>query len=303
MSDLLEEDEPSQNPRSRGLGKGLSALLGDDEEHVQAGPSAAPRQIPIERLRPNRYQPRSHFDEEAIEDLVNSVRENGILQPILVRPLDGSPDHFEIVAGERRWRAAQKAQLYEVPIVVRGLSDREALEIALVENIQREDLSPIEEAKGYQRLIDDFEHTQAVIASTVGKSRSHVANMLRLLGLPDAVQRMLAEGALSMGHARALITADDPEALAKRIVADGMSVRQAEALVRGGGAPQGAREKDGGKSRRAKDADTLALEEALCGRLGLRASIDHDGDKGAGRLTLRYQTLEQLDDLIARLSR
>ncbi len=302
MSDVLDEDDPSPTPRSRGLGRGLSALLGDDGGQTQAG-GFAPRQVPIERLRPNRYQPRSHFDEEAIADLVSSVRENGILQPILVRPFEGDAGHFEIVAGERRWRAAQKAQLYEVPIVVRDLSDREALEIALVENIQREDLSPIEEAKGYQRLIDDFGHTQAVIATTVGKSRSHVANMLRLLGLPQTVQRMLAEGSLTMGHARALITADEPEILAKKIVADGMSVRQAEALVRGGSGAAKATQDKGAKPRGVKDADTLALEEALAGRLGLRVSIDHDGDKGAGRMTIRYQTLEQLDDLIARLSR
>lgn len=303
MSGMLDENEPLQNPRSRGLGKGLSALLGEDKDQAQPASGSAPRQVPIERLRPNRYQPRSHFDEAAIEDLVNSVRENGILQPILVRPVAGDADQFEIVAGERRWRAAQKAQLYEVPIVVRDLSDREALEIALVENVQREDLSPIEEAKGYQRLIDDFEHTQAAIAATVGKSRSHVANMLRLLGLPQAVQRLLAEGALSMGHARALITADEPEALAKQIVAAGMSVRQAEALVRGESGEPKADRAGGAKPKAAKDADTLALEQALAGRLGLRVSIDHDGGKGVGRMTIRYQTLEQLDELIARISR
>lgn len=298
MVELMDDDTQDQNPRSRGLGRGLSALLGESEGPAPEPGQGPGRSIPIERLRPNRFQPRHHFDDAAISDLVSSIRENGIIQPILVRPIEGESEQYEIVAGERRWRAAQKAQLHDVPIVVRALTDSQALEVALVENVQREDLSSIEEATGYQRLIDDFGHTQADIAAGVGKSRSHVANTLRLLGLPESVQRMLAEGKLSAGHARALITADDPEFLARQIVSEGLSVRQAETLAKAGTAS-----KPKQKSQpKLKDADTLALQEALSGRLGLKVAIDHASTRG-GKLTVRYQTLEQLDDLIARLSR
>lgn len=298
MADLMDEDTHEQNPRSRGLGRGLSALLGETDAPEEGTSPATGRSVPIERLRPNRFQPRHHFDDAAISDLVTSIRENGIIQPILVRPVDGDGNQFEIVAGERRWRAAQKAQLHEVPIVVRTLTNSQALEVALVENIQREDLSSIEEAKGYQQLIDDFGHTQADIAAGVGKSRSHVANTLRLLGLPESVQRLLAEGKLSAGHARALITAKDPESLARQIVSEGLSVRQAENLAKAGTAEKPKKP----SAIKPKDADTLALQEALSGRLGLKVAIDHASTRG-GKLTVRYQTLEQLDELIARLSR
>lgn len=298
MVELMDDDTQDQNPRSRGLGKGLSALLGETDTPAEGPYQGTGRPVPIERLRPNRFQPRDHFDDAAIGDLVSSIRENGIIQPILVRPIEGETDQFEIVAGERRWRAAQKAQLHEVPIVIRTLTDSQALEVALVENVQREDLSSIEEAKGYQQLMDYFGHTQADIAAGVGKSRSHVANTLRLLGLPESVQRLLAEGKLSAGHARALITADEPEALARQIVSEGLSVRQAEDLAKVG--TEAKRKKT--SAIKPKDADTLALQEALSGRLGLKVSIDHASSRG-GKLTIRYQTLEQLDELIARLSR
>ena len=298
MADIMEEDIQKRNQRNRALGKGLSALLGETEGLTQGLQQGNGRIVPIERLRPNRFQPRHHFDDSAIGDLVTSIRENGIIQPILVRPVAGETDQFEIVAGERRWRAAQKAQLHEVPIVVRTLTDGQALEVALVENVQREDLSPIEEAIGYQQLRDDFGQTQADISTGVGKSRSHVANTLRLLILPESVQRLLAEGKLSAGHARALITARDPESLARQIVSEGLSVRQAENLAKTGTAVKPTKT----PLTKLKDADTLALQEALSGRLGLKVTIDHARTRG-GKVTVRYKTLEQLDELIARLLR
>jgi len=294
----MEEDIQKQKQRSRALGKGLSALLGETEGLAQGPQQGNGRIVPIERLRPNRFQPRHHFDDSAIGDLVTSIRENGIIQPILVRPVDGETDQFEIVAGERRWRAAQKAQLHEVPIVVRTLTDSQALEVGLVENVQREDLSPIEEALGYQQLRDEFGKTQADISTGVGKSRSHVANTLRLLVLPESVQRFLAEGKLSAGHARALITARDPESLARQIVSEGLSVRQAENLAKTAIAFKPTKP----SLTKLKDADTLALQEALSDRLGLKVTIDHARARG-GKVTVRYKTLEQLDELIARLLR
>jgi len=283
--------------KRRGLGRGLSALLGDGD-----GPAPTSAQtVRIDALQPGRLQPRHHFDGDSIAALARSIREKGVLQPLLVRHVPGSADRFEIIAGERRWRAAQVAQLHEVPVVVREIGDRDALEIALIENLQREDLSPLEEAAAYQRLMDDFENTQDGVAEAVGKSRSHVANMIRLLDLPASVKQLLDARKLTAGHARALLTASNPQALAEEVVRRGLSVRQAERLAKG-------RKSDGrngaGRSpsatEAAKDANTRAVERALSMALGLRVSINPE--TRGGSVTIRYQTLEQLDDLVRRLT-
>lgn len=284
--------------KRRGLGRGLSALLGDHPEEAADESPRAIKTLPVELLHPGRFQPRRHFDEERIADLVESVREKGVLQPLLVR-LDPEDDgSYEIIAGERRWRAAQVAQLHEVPVIVKEFSDREALEVALVENLQRQDLSALEEADGYRRLMDEFHHTQEDLAKAVGKSRSHVANTMRLLQLPDPIKAMLDEGQLSAGHARALLTADDPVKLAQQVVSKGLNVRQTEKLVQ-----QPAR-KDGTATRKpateVKDPDTAALERDLQQILGLKVNVRFHG-KG-GELTIQYGSLEQLDDILHRLS-
>src|SRR3982751_1462669 len=238
------------------LGRGLSALLGAEEAPADLGPQ---RSMPIDLLHPGRYQPRGRFAPDELEALAQSVRENGILQPILVRPHDKLGGHFEIVAGERRWRAAQLAQLHEVPIILRTLDDRSTLEIALIENVQREDLTPLEEAEGYARLMAEFDYTQETLAERIGKSRPAIANLLRLRGLPEPVRALIAEGKLSVGHARALIGAPDPIALANEIVAKDLNVRQAEALAKKQ-KPDNARNKSAATaSPPAKDADTRAL--------------------------------------------
>ncbi|MCB2102430.1 MAG: ParB/RepB/Spo0J family partition protein [Rhodobacterales bacterium] len=280
------------------LGRGLSSLLGEERDDAPApatgGGEPGPRQVPIAFLRPGTYQPRKTMDPAQIDDLAASIADKGILQPILVRPDPKSPGHFEIIAGERRWQAAQKARLHEVPILVRQLSDQEALEIALVENLQRQDLSPLEEAEGYQRLMDEFAHTQEALGQAVGKSRSHVANTLRLLNLPAPVKALVGKGDLSAGHARALLTAKDPAALAQQVVKKGLNVRQTEQLVRK--AADTARR----PSRPAPDPNIAALEEDLAVMLGLRAELRQAG--AGGRLILHYKDLDQLDDLLARLS-
>lgn len=286
----------------RGLGRGLSALLG--EEDVRPADGAAPaahagaavREIPIEFLQRNPDQPRWVFPEEQLAELAASIRDKGILQPILVRPR--SEGRYEIVAGERRWRAAQLAGLAAVPVLVRELTDMQVLEIGVIENVQRADLSPIEEATAYKQLMDRFGRTQDSVAEAVGKSRSHVANTLRLLALPEGVRTHLLEGRLSAGHARAIATAPNAEALAEEIIARGLSVREAEALGRTapGRAPRAAKAR-----RRPKDVDTLALENDLADVLGLEVSIDDAG--GSGAITIRYETLEQLDDVCRRLTR
>ncbi len=280
--------------RATGLGRGISALLGEESP---TGIAAARRPValmPIEFLQANRQQPRERFDADQISELVASIREQGILQPILVRPIGG--DRFEIVAGERRWRAAQQAGLHEVPVVVREFSDEEALQIAIIENVQRQDLSPIEDARAYKRLAEDWDHTQEQVAKLVGKSRPHVANLMRLLGLPAKVQAMINRGQLSMGHARALIGNAAAEELALQIVTRGLNVRQAEALARRG--LQAGRSK---RARKEKDADTRALEQRLSAGLGLQVEIDHRGEKKGGKVTIRYKTLAQLDHLIGKL--
>jgi len=292
--------------KRRNLGRGLAALFGEEsEDYAELDRVRATKEVPIEHLHPNPLQPRQIFEADALKALADSIVENGVLQPILVRRDPQHPSEYQIVAGERRWRAAQMAQLHEVPVVIREFTDGQALEVAIVENVQRQDLNPIEEAEGYQRLIDEFAHTQEMLARVVGKSRSHIANTLRLLGLPQGVKNLIAERQLSAGHARALIGLDEAEKLARRIVKDGLSVRQAESLAqraRGGGAAAGGRKTAGRTTpaRLDKDPDTLALERDLTNLLGLKVTIDlHDH---GGVLSVHYQTLEQLDDVLRRLS-
>ena len=296
------------DPDSRtNLGRGLAALFGEEsEDYASLDKVRATKAVPIEQIHPNRLQPRQGFDDEALSALAESIAANGVLQPILVRRHPEHSSEFEIVAGERRWRAAQMARLHEIPVVIREFSDVQALEVALVENIQRQDLTPIEEAGGYQRLMDEFGHTQDALAQTVGKSRSHIANTLRLIGLPESVKAMLAQRELTAGHARALIGVEDPEALARKIASKGLSVRQAERLAqrakdRQAGAPAGGKAASGAPAKGAvKDPDTLALERDLGALLGLKVTIDFQGQGGS--LTVHYQTLEQLDDVLRRLS-
>lgn len=288
--------------KKRGLGRGLSALMADVNEPVATPTqSRAPDQvIPIESIRPNPDQPRKQFNAEALDDLVASIKEKGILQPLIVRKVDSG---FEIVAGERRWRAAQKAQLHDIPVLVRDFTDAEVLEVAIIENIQRADLNPIEEAAGYRQLMDRFDRTQEMMADALGKSRSHIANLLRLLQLPKSVQDMVSDGKLSSGHARALITADDPEGLAKQVVAKGLSVRATEALVKKAAAPDDNIFKgDAPKKAPEKDADTKALEADLSAATGVKVTLSHKPDGEAGQMTLSYESLDQLDELCRKLS-
>lgn len=279
----------------RRLGRGLAALIGEIET-PQAGavPPPADARMPLDAITPNSRNPRRTFVEADLADLAQSIREHGLVQPIVVRPTSAS-GRYEIIAGERRWRAAQKAGLTDVPVVVREASDKAALELAIIENVQRADLNPVEEAQGYQQLIEEHAYTQADLGQIVGKSRSHIANTLRLLKLPDVIRDLLVDGSLSAGHARTLVTADDPAALAKRIVEEGLSVRQAEAIAQqaaeAGPAPK--------RSVETKDADTLALEKMLTDRIGLRVAINHKS-KG-GELRISYKTLDQLDDICQRL--
>lgn len=288
---------PSMRKARPGLGRGLSALMGDiqREEPVAPGAVTTPglRMLPVGSLTPHPGQPRRRFDEAALDELANSIAARGLIQPIVVRPLGKG---FQIVAGERRWRAAQRARLHEVPVIIRDFDDAETLEVALVENIQRQDLNAIEEAQAYQRLIADYGHTQDALARIVHKSRSHVANLMRLLELPDIVQGHVVEGRLTMGHARALIGAADPEALAQQVIARGLSVRETEQLARAArpGAAAGIARKAG------PDPDITALETQLADLLGLSVRIGH-GPKG-GTITLHYSTLDQLDMVCQRLS-
>lgn len=289
--------------RKRGLGRGLSALMSDvaeTEAVVSTGPASADRTLPIEQISPNPDQPRKRFEDSDLDDLTASIKEKGVIQPLIVRAVGG--DHYEIVAGERRWRAAQRAQLHQLPVVVREFTDVEVLEVAIIENIQRADLNPVEEAAGYRQLMDRFGHTQEKMAEALGKSRSHIANLLRLLNLPDAVLEMLRRGDLSAGHARALIPAEDPLALAQKIVKGGLSVRAAEALVKA------ERPDDNGATPKPKvsapdkDADTKALEGDLSATLGMKVSLNHKPGQEKGQMTLHYKTLEELDELCRILS-
>lgn len=293
------DDAPAKAPHRKkpsGLGRGLSSLMGEVEREAPiSGPSpddGSVQMLPVDRIAPHPDQPRRHFDEDALGELAQSIAARGMIQPIVVRPL-GS--RYQIVAGERRWRAAQRAQLHNVPVIVRDFDDAETLEIALVENIQREDLNAIEEAEAYHRLIEDFGHSQAALARLVHKSRSHVANLLRLLDLPKSVRDMVVEGELDMGHARAIISAPNAEQLARTIISRRLSVRDAEALARD------SKPGSGGKTPTAeRDADILALERRLGEALGLGVRIDHKGRGGSVRLD--YSTLDQLDLICLRLS-
>lgn len=288
----------------RGLGRGLSALLGESDIAATlegaVTPPAPPgtHTVPIEMLRRNPEQPRKVFTEADIDELAGSIREKGIIQPLLVRPT-GLGGEYEIVAGERRWRAAQRAGLREIPVVVRHLADAEVLEIAIIENVQRVDLNPIEEALGYRALMERFGRTQDGVAEVVGKSRPHVSNTLRLLNLPEAVQGYVLQGQLSAGHARAIASAADPMALARRVIDSGLTVRETEALARQSASAEG--KKPRAASASAKDADTLALESDLAESLGLYVEILDKG--GAGEVRVKYATLEQLDELCRRLGR
>lgn len=284
--------------RRRGLGRGLSALMADvaeTEATAAAGPSAAEQMVPIEKISPNPEQPRKRFEKSDLDDLAASIREKGVIQPLIVRRRDDGS--FEIVAGERRWRAAQMAQQHELPVIVRSFTDVEVLEVAIIENIQRADLNPIEEAAGYRQLMDKFGHTQEKMAEALGKSRSHIANLLRLLNLPEPVIDMVRGGDLSAGHARALIPAKDPLALARQIVKGGLSVRATEALVKkeaSGGEAASSRPK---APKAEKDADTKALEGDLSASTGMKVTIDHAAGQESGKLTITYKSLEELDTL------
>ena len=288
--------------RKHGLGRGLSALLGEPasrDGESEPRSTAGVRMIATADVRPNPDQPRKTFDEESLAELADSIAAHGLLQPILVRAVEGG---YEIIAGERRWRAAQKAQLHEMPALVREDGDSARAELALIENVQRQDLNAIEEAEGYQALIDRYGHGQDAVGKLVGKSRSHVANLLRLLALPDTVRQMLLRGDISMGHARAILMAEDPEDAARRIVAGGLSVRQAEALakrVRPGAGIDSSRAVERA-NRGAADADLAALERQLGDMLGLKVQVKHAG-KG-GTVTLAYSSLDQLDMICQRLS-
>lgn len=289
-----------QDSDGRKMRRGLSALLADvgvSPGDVITSPASAERTMSIERVHPNPDQPRRDFAEESLSDLAASIAQRGIIQPLIVRPLHGRPGDVQIVAGERRWRAAQRAGLHEVPVIVRDLDDTEVLEVAIVENIQRADLNAIEEALSFKQLMDRFGHTQEQLSEVLGKSRSHIANLMRLLKLPEAVQDMLQQGALSAGHARALVVCEDPTSLARQVVSRGLSVRETERLAK--------RTEDATpRPRRSKrkDADTAALENDLSAAIGLTVSIDHDAASNRGAVSIRYASLEDLDRVCGLLS-
>ena len=282
------------------LGRGLAALIGDmapiDAPRIAESPSGGQKRLPLDFIIANRANPRRDFDTDQLDELTNSIREKGVMQPLLVRPSE-DPNIFEIIAGERRWRAAQRAGLHDVPVIIREVDDKEALELAIIENVQRVDLNPLEEAQGYEQLIEQFSYTQQDLAQVIGKSRSHVANTLRLLKLPKNVRELVSGGQLTAGHARTLITAEDPAALARQIIDQGLSVREAEKLSQTGGAAP----KKAPSDAEPKDADTVALEKRLSDALGLKVLIDHKPN--GGKLEIRYRTLEQLDTVITRLDR
>jgi ParB family chromosome partitioning protein len=308
----------SSPPKSRGLGRGLSALLGDQDVAAAVAspapvsapasapgtpprpPSRAPMTLPTAHLRAGKYQPRTTF--ENIDVLVDSVRQFGLLQPILVRPIADEPDSYEIIAGERRWRAAQKAQLHEVPVVIRSLDDLDTLQLSLVENLQRTDLTAIDEAQGYRRLISDFSQTQEDVARTMGKSRPHVANTLRLLDLPETVRDMIRRDEISAGHGRALLAFPDPEAMAKRVVAEKLNVRDLERLASGERLKNASGGKKGATGSETKSADTRALEKRLEEALGLKIVLTARGGEKTV-LTLEIDNYDQLDTVVDRLTR
>lgn len=281
------------NIPKKGLGRGLSSLMGDTNinstDNVAKSSEAT---ISIAALKPSPSQPRRLFDKNSINELAESIKSKGLVQPILVRPSKTDENSYEIIAGERRWRAAQIAQLHEIPAVIKNLDDVEALEIAIIENIQRSDLSPIEEAAGYKRLIDNHGHTQEVLSEIVGKSRSHIANILRLLTLPQSIQDMISEGKISSGHARAIMNSAFPEQLAEKIINENLSVREAESLAKS--------KKSTVQKIKLKDPDTIDLEEKISEKLGLNVSINHRGKKG-GYIKIEYKSLDQLELVTQRL--
>lgn len=292
----------NDDPSRKRLGRGLAQLIGDMDTPTAVTNAAqvfADRRVAIEMIVRNPRNPRRDFVEQQLEDLAQSIKTHGVVQPIVVRPEAGNTGRYEIIAGERRWRASQRAGLIEVPVIIRAVDDREALEIAIVENVQRSDLNPVEEALGYQQLIDDHHYTQADLGGVIGKSRSHVANSLRLLKLPDSVRTMLESGLISAGHARALITSENAEQLARRIIKDGLSVRQAEVLSQDLLMPKSAKDKL--SKTDAKDTDTRALERLLSDRIGMSVEIDHRANGGV--VTIRYKSLEQLDSICQNLQR
>jgi len=289
--------------KPKGLGRGLSALLADVDADAPSADSKADKSrqpdsmVSISLVRANPDQPRRDFAPQDLEDLSASIAEKGIIQPIIVRVDPNDADMYQIVAGERRWRAAQKAKLHEIPILVRELDDTEVLELAIIENIQRADLNAVEEAAGYRQLMDKFGHTQEKLAEALGKSRSHIANLLRLLNLPTDVLDHVRKGRLSSGHARALITADDPTVLASEVISKGLSVRQTEALAKASGRPP-----KQAKRPAEKDADTRSIEGDLSAQLSMKVSIDQANDGQSGKMTIKYKNLDQLDALMQLLS-
>lgn len=289
---------------TRGLGRGLSALMADvspepsEDPNEASTPRRADQLVPIDQIEPNPNQPRRRFTPDELNDLAASIREKGVIQPLILRPNPRREGTYEIVAGERRWRASQIAQLHTLPALIRDYDDTEALEVAIIENIQRADLNAVEEAAGYRELMDRFGHTQEKLAEALGKSRSHIANMLRLLTLPEEIQDLLKDGRLTAGHARALITAEDPIALAQLVVKKGLSVRETEKLAKG---PKKKGKASATGTAKQKDADTVALEKDLSAALGMKVSIDHKVGQEAGSLTVRYDTLDALDDLCRKL--
>ncbi|MEJ5080220.1 MULTISPECIES: ParB/RepB/Spo0J family partition protein [unclassified Ochrobactrum] len=288
----------NDDPSKKRLGRGLAALIGEIDRPAEERkvPISSERNVPIEFVTRNPRNPRRMFSEVELEDLAQSIKEHGVVQPIVVRPAPNEPDRFELIAGERRWRASQRAGVDTIPVIIRDVDDRVALEIAIVENVQRADLNAVEEAMGYQQLIDNHDYTQNDLAQVIGKSRSHVANTLRLLKLPQRVQDFISDGALSAGHARSLITMEDPTALAERVVKEGLSVRQVEALSQ---ARNGAEPKPNKSAPVEKDADTKALEKLLSDVTGMKVEINHR-ERG-GEVKVRYSSLEQLDEICRRL--
>jgi len=301
----------SKKSEKRGLGRGLSSLMADIDASPVGPEQKAPleqadfkgdRLIPIEKISTNPDQPRQDFYKDDLDELAASISEKGIIQPIIVRPDPTQSGMFQIVAGERRWRAAQLAQLHEVPVIVREMDDTEMLEIAIIENVQRSDLNPVEEALGFKQLMESFGHTQEKLAQALGKSRSHIANILRLLHLPDDVLGLVRTGKLSSGHARALVAAENPSKLAAMVVTKGLSVRQTESLVKRGNLDAKPARPKREASGSAKDADTIVLENDLSANLDMKVSIDHKDTLGSGSITISYKTLTQLDALCQLLS-
>lgn len=308
-------DDSNIDPKNRGLGRGLDAIFGEDDVpsvsretdlNVEADDLSANdiiskdlkrREMPVDWLRPCDFQPRKHFNQDALEDLAKSIALHGVLQPIVVRPIEDTNNQYEIIAGERRWRAAQIAQLHEVPVTLQYLDDETVLEIALIENIQREDLTPIEEAKAMQQLMDNHGHTQEKLSVSIGKSRSNIANTLRLLQLPESVQIMVSKGDLSAGHARSLIGQNNAEELAKRIISDNMSVRDVENLVKS------KKTKKKTTQKLDKGVNTVALEEEMSRILGMNVAINSAKKSGHGTVKIDYSSLDQLDDVLHRLSK